>query len=782
MSKKPSDFEVSRRAAITGALVLGGGAAACATNSATTHPNSDAFQGRIGPTFAQSTPDIRHPHDAREGSPNIVVIVLDDVGFSDLGCYGGEIETPAMDALAAGGLRYTNFRTTGVCSSTRASLLTGLNPHSAGLGWLAFSDEGYPGYRGDLARDAATLAETFAASGYLAYHIGKWHVNADASATAVGPFENWPLQRGYHRAHWFQGHSLNYFRPSNIFDGNQRVEIEDDDYFATDAFTDNALRYLTEHKAQAGERPFLLTIAYGAAHSPLHAPPADIGEQRGRYDAGWDKVRGHRLARQIELGVVPQNTQLPPRNNGVLPWSDLSADQRRLYARYMEVYAAVLKRADANIGRLTAALAEMGALENTIIVVFSDNGGSPDGGLTGSPNLLAGGGGGVPLAEALARIDEIGGPNTYPMYPMGWAMASNTPYKMYKHDTHLGGVADPLIVHWPRGIAARGEVRPHYTHVSDIFPTLLASAGVERPSELRGRPTKAVQGADFSGTFARIDAPETRTEQHFELNGTRAFYAEGWRLVSKGRFQQPGDGWELYDLSQACNELTDVAAEEPQKVAELERRWLAAARRYDVFPIDTRAIREKSWAPLLREQHRSRWVLTPPLDLLMEESAPPLIGRSHTVEIVLSRPLRRGEQGVLYAGGNVFLGSALFIKNGRLAHEFSCAPRTLRTDAPAPVGATRIMIRHNLTARPWQGTVELMADGARLAFAHHEPMFFGRPMQGFQIGRNGSAPASFTYERPFAFTGEIARVLIDVDASAYTADERASLMRPPPRT
>lgn len=779
MTKKPSELDLSRRAALTGALALGGGAAACATSPP--GQSAPAFEGRIGPTFAQSTPDFTREHVARAGAPNIVVIVLDDVGFSDLGCYGGEIATPAMDALAAGGLRYTNFRTTGVCSSTRASLLTGLNPHSAGLGWLTFADEGYPGYRGDLAPDAVTLAETLGAAGYLAYHVGKWHVNAEASATAVGPFENWPLQRGYHRAHWFQGHSLDYYRPSNLFEGNQRIEVADDRYFATDDFTDNAIRYLREHAAQAGERPFFLTVAHAAAHSPLHAPAADVEAQRGRYDRGWDVLREERLARQIELGVVPANTRLP-RNRAVAAWDELSADQRRLYSRYMEIYAAVLARADANIGRLVDAIRAIGAIENTLIVLISDNGGSPDGALTGTPNLFASGIGGASLPDTLALIDQLGGPDTYPMYPMGWAMASNTPFRLYKHDTHLGGVADPLIVHWPRGIAARGEVRTQYAHVCDVFPTVLASASVERLRERSGRPVKAVQGVDFSPTFANADAPETRTEQHFELNGTRAFYADGWRLVSKGRFQQPDDGWELFDLSGACNELDDAAAAHPEKVAELERRWIAAARRYDVFPIDTRSLKEKSWGPFFRGGGRAQWELSAPLDLIAEEAAPALVGRSHSVEIVLGRPLRRADEGVVYAYGNMFLGCVLFIQDGRLVHEFSCMPKSLRTSAPAPVGATRLLVRHELTSRPWQGTLELAADGRRISLEHYEPLLFGRAMQGLQIGRNGSAPVSRAYQRPFAFTGELQTVRIDLDTSAYSPEEVAAALRPPART
>jgi arylsulfatase len=775
MSDKPTGPHLSRRAALAGTATLGVGAAACASTS------HEAFEGRIGPTFAQSVPHLASERRTPDGAPNIILIVLDDVGFSDLGCYGGEIETPAIDALAAGGLRYTNFRTTGVCSSTRASLLTGLNPHSAGMGWLTFADEGFPGYRGDLAADAVTLAETLSASGYLSYHVGKWHVNADASATAVGPFDNWPLQRGYHRAYWFQGHSLDYYRPANVFDGNQRLEIEDEHYFATDAFTDAAIRYIREHAAQASDRPFLLTLAHAAAHSPLHAPPEDVAAQSGRYDAGWDRVREQRLARQIQLGVVPAGTQLPPRNRGVAAWDELSDDQRRLYARYMEIYAAVVARLDRNIGALVEAIGKLDMMDDTLILFISDNGGSPDGGLTGTPNLFASGVGGAPLASAIALMDEMGGPNTYPMYPMGWAMASNTPFRLYKHDTHLGGVADPLIVHWPNRIRARGELRPQYAHVCDVFPTILACAGVAAMHERRGRPAKRVHGVDFSSTFARADAAETRTQQHFELNGTRALYAEGWRLVSKGRFQQPDDGWELFNLSQACNELNDLSAQHPEKVAELERRWLEAAHRYDVFPIDTRSIKEKSWGPFFRGGGRSRWELTPPLDLISEEAAPALIGRSHSVEIDLGRPLSARDEGVLYASGNMFLGCALYLQRGRLIHEFSAKPFSIRTSAPAPIGASRLGVRHEVTSRPWQGTVELLGDGRRIAMEPHEPLLFGRPMQGLQIGRNGSVPVSGAYQRPFAFTGVIQSLTIEVDTSPYAPAEIAAAIRPPAR-
>lgn len=778
MTKSGEGLEVSRRTALAGAIALGGAAA-----SSTTAQASEArqFHGRIAPTFAQSTPDFAQQPQARAGAPNIIVIVLDDVGFSDLGCYGGEISTPAIDGLAAAGLRYTNFRTTAVCSSTRASLLTGLNPHSAGMGWLTFADEGYPGYRGDLAADAVTLPETLNANGYLCYHVGKWHVNADAASTAVGPFENWPLQRGYHRAHWFQGHSLHYFRPGNVWDGNQRVEIDDERYYASDDFTNNAIRYLREHAAQAEGRPFFLSLAYSAAHSPLHAPPDDIAAQRGRYAMGWDRLREQRLARQIELGVVPPGTQLPPRNRGVLPWDTLSDDQRRLFSRYMEIYAAVVAGVDAHIARLLTAVDELGLRDDTLVLLLSDNGGSPDGGVIGTPNLFASGVGGVTLPEALAVFDDLGGPDTYPMYPMGWAMASNTPFKLYKHDTHLGGVADPLVVRWPNGFAPRGEVRRQYAHVCDLMPTLLACAGVRPLRERKGRPAKALQGVDFSATFVRGDAPETRREQYFEMNGTRALYADGWRLVSKGHFHEADDGWELYDLSKACNELEDVAAVNPVKVAQLDRRWTEIAHQHDVFPIDTRSLKEKSWAPLFAGGGRSKWELTAPLDLIPEDGAPPLIGRAHTIEITLAQPLRSSDTGVLFAFGNMFLGCVLYLKDGQLIHEFACAPRLIRTEGAVPVGATRIGIQQTFLSRPWRGALELLADGRRVAFAQIDPLLFGRPVQGFQLGRNAAVPVSRAYPRPFNFTGAIASATVEVDTSPYTAEEAAAALQPPPR-
>ncbi len=759
---------ISRRGALAAAgaaLTIGAGAA---------HAGGRKFRGRIGTTFAQSAPSFDERRTPPAKAPNILLIVLDDVGFSDLGCYGGEIATPEIDALAAKGLRYTNFRTTGVCSATRASLYTGLNPHSAGIGWLTFADAGYPGYRGDLTHEAATLAETLEAFNYATYHCGKWHVNADSSATSVGPFSNWPLQRGYQRAYWFQGHSTDYFRPSKIFDGNERVDAGGPNYLATDDFTDRAIRYIREHKA-ATDAPFFLSLAHAAAHSPLQAPYDDIAAQRGRYDAGWDDIRDKRLARQIEMGITPPGTRLPPHNPGVAAWADLSADERRLYARYMEIYAAVVSRVDAGVGRLVAALRDLEEFDNTLIMLISDNGGSPDGGLTGTPNLLSGFSGGVPLKDALAMIDILGGPDTYPMYPAGWAMASNTPFRLYKHTTHLGGVADPLIAHWPDAIAAGGETRRQYVHVCDIFPTLLDCVGAPVLRERGGARMKEIEGESFSSTFASSDAPEVRLEQHFEMSGRRALYADGWRLVSTGVFGWPEDAWELYNVREDFNETENLAAKLPDQVAALERRWTKAAHRYDVFPIDTRSVRLKAMAPLLKGGGRGRWDYAPPLGLIPEEGAPHLVGRAHTIEIELADALKADDQGVLFAFGNLFLGHVLYLQEGRLVHEIACAPRVLQTIGPAPRGARLITVTHGFQQRPRSGFIALSADGDEIARRDFDVLAFGMPKQGLQFGRNDAVPASHAFEAPFDFTGRIRRVAIDLDTSAFSEEEIAAI-------
>jgi len=718
-------------------------------------------------SFQDSRPAYAGPATAPAGAPNVVVIVLDDVGFADLGCYGSEIRTPSIDALARQGLRYANFRTCAMCSPTRAALMTGLNHHSAGMGWLADIDSGYPGYRGDLTLEAATLAEVLRDAGWSTLHVGKWHVNAAASNGANGPYHNWPTSRGFDRAYWFQGHSTDYFRPSELFDGVAPVEPpERDDYFVTDGLTDRAIEYVRTQKTLDPAKPFFLQLCYPAAHSPLQARARDRDAYRGAYDAGWDAVRAQRLERQRAMGLVPATTALPPLSFGAAAWATLSGVEQRLYARYMEVYAGLVSNLDANVGRFVAALDGLGERENTLIVLFSDNGGSGEGTPTGTPNVFAPAfGRPVPLEDAAKLYDVMGEDQTFPHYPMGWACASNTPFRLYKQYAHLGGVADPLIVAWPRRIAARGEIRTRFVHVVDLYPTVLEAAGVQRPDVYRGRRLKPVEGASVLATFAGDDAP-TRREQYFELGGQRAYLDGNWRLVTRHErgavFED--DVWELYDLSRDVNELHDLAAQHPEKVAELRAKWMAAAERHDVLPLDDRTLVIKLVQDRLRRGIRPSWELKPPLERLAAPVAPIVCGFSHEIAIELVRHPGRGD-GVLLAHGSKHAGYVLHVRDGALVYEQSLLPWLERIAPPdlLPEGPSTIRYVQEMTSRPFDGKGTLLVNGRTVAEHVFTRVLFSTSYDGFSLGADLGNQVSTLYRGPNPFQGEIVRVRITVD-------------------
>ncbi len=729
----------------------------------------------VAESFADSRPAYAGEVAAPAGAPNVVVIILDDVGFADLGAYGSEIRTPATDALAAGGLRYANFRTCAMCSPTRAALLTGLNHHSAGMGWLAEVDAGYPGYRGDLTLEAATLAEVLRDRGWATLHVGKWHVNLSASNGPAGPYHNWPTSRGFERAYWFQGHSTDYFKPSELMDGVAPVEPEThDDYFVNDALTDRAIGYVQTQKAIAPDKPFFLQLCYPAAHSPLQARPRDRDAYRGAYDAGWDVVRTQRLDRQRKLGVVPDTTQLPPLSPGADPWDGLDATQKRVYARYMEVYAGLITNLDANIGRFLAALDAGGWRENTLVVLFSDNGGSAEGTPTGTPNVFAPAyGRPVPVAEAAKLYDVMGEDATFPHYPIGWACVSNTPYRLYKQYAHLGGVADPLLVSWPRRIAAHGEIRKRFVHVIDLFPTILEAAGVERPEVYRGRRLKPVEGASMVATFANAEAP-TRTTQYFELGGQRAFLDGDWRLATRHQRGSAFDDdvWELYDLATDPNELVDLAAKHPDKVRELRDKWTAAAEQHGVFPLDDRNLIIKIVQDRQRRGIRPHWEFVPPIERLTIQVAPLVCGFSHEIVVELERPPGRGN-GVLLAHGSRHAGYVLHVHAGRLVYEQSLAPwnERLESDVALPDGPVTVRYVQTMTARPFDGSGALFVGDRKVAEHTFERVLFAPSYDGFSLGADLGNRVSTLYDGPNPFQGRIVRVRIDVDTAPSTALE-----------
>jgi arylsulfatase len=712
---------------------------------------------------------------ARPGSPNIVIILLDDVGYSDFGCYGGEIETPNIDRLAANGLRYSNFRTTAICSPTRAALLTGLNHHSAGMGFLADFDGGSAAYRGDLTQEAATVAERLREAGYSTLMVGKWHVNSSRTLSQNGPMHNWPAQRGFERCYWFNLHSNDYFNPYDMYEGNSMVQVGGEGYYITDDFTDRAIDYISNQKAISPRKPFLLYLAYNAAHSPLQARAEDRDKYRGRYDIGWDRVRSDRLAKQKRLGIAPEHTELPPRNPGVAAWDTLGAKEKKLYARYMEVYAGVVDRVDQNIGRLTRFLESIGELDNTLFMVLSDNGASAEGTAEGTPNLmLTAYAQPLSVDSALGLFDVMGGPETFPHYPRGWAMASNTPFKMYKQYTFLGGVCDPLVVHWPKGVPTQGEIRRQYAHVIDICPTVLDAAGVELSPEHRGRPAKPVEGVSFAHTFREAGVPSRHTEQYYEMGGQRAMYADGWRIVTwhKRGLPYERDVWQLYDLSQDFNEMRDLAAQLPEKVRDLEQRWYEAARRYGVLPLDDRNF----WLKIIESRRktalRERWEYVPPLQPICSHAAPLTGGRSHTIRAEITRP-RENADGVLVAYGSRYYGYALYILDGRLVYEIALAPRAYRleTEKRLPTGRSVVSFEMRMTERPMKGIGTLYVDGHKLAENDFDEVMVGVPYEGLDLGADRNVPVSARYRAPFAFAGTLHRVTFEVDVAPPTREE-----------
>lgn len=747
-----------------GATALGARAVEQATKPYVTPPALDPGEApRIARSFQDSRPAAYAPPKAPENAPNIVVIILDDLGFADAGCYGGEIRTPAMDALAANGLRYANFRTCAMCSPTRAALLTGLNHHSAGMGWLADIDAGFPGYRGDLTQDAATLAEVLLEKGWSTFLVGKWHVNYVGTNGADGPYHNWPTQRGFQRAYWFQGHSTDYFKPCELIDGVSPVEPPPkDDYFVQDDLTDRAIAYLRTHHTLAADKPFFLQLAFPGPHSPLQARARDRDAYKGAYDAGWDVVRAKRLERQKAMGLVPETTVLPPLSPGATSWEQLGPTERRVYARYMEVYAGLVSNTDANIGRLMAALEDLGMAQNTLVVIFSDNGGSAEGTPTGTPNVfLPAYGRAVPVEEAAKLYDVMGEDGTFPHYPIGWSCVSNTPFRMYKQYAHLGGVADPLIVSWPRRIEARGEIRKQFVHVVDLYPTILEAAGVERPALFKGRPQKPIEGRSVFATFGASDAP-TRSEQYFELGGNRAYLDGNWRLVARHERGRPfeDDRWELYDLSTDWNELNDLADKEPQRVQELIAKWNAAAERYGVFPMDDRNLVIRLVQDRQAKGIPPRWDIRPPIERIARDIAPIVCGLPHEIEITCTR---QGD-GVLAAQGSKYAGWVIYVADGRLFYEQSLLPFVERIDGgPVPLGDVVLKYVQTMRSRPFDGDGALFVNGRRTARHRFERVLFAPGYDGFSVGADLGAPVSTRYQGSNPFQGVIRRVLIEVD-------------------
>ena len=545
--------------------------------------SSQRAAGQVPRTTADASPQPLPVITAPAGSPNVVYIVLDDLGFADLGSFGSEIATPSLDAVAGQGLRFTNFHTRSICSPTRASLLTGRNSHAVGMKDLAGNDTGYANARGRITPAAATIAQVLRANGYSTYGLGKWHLTPHADMVASGDRTHWPLQKGFDRFYGFLSGWTDQFHPALTIDNQPAVTPDRDGYHFSEDIVDQSIRLIRDGRRPNGTKPFFLYLAFGAAHSPVQVPDAYLRKYRGRYSQGWDRLRADRFARQKATGVMPANTIIAPRRAEDRAWDALSADEQRVFARYMEVYAAFVEHTDAQIGRLVAFLRETREIDNTLLVILSDNGPASEAQNGGFIHPYAGA---LPIAESLARLDDLGTDRSEPMYQREWATAGAAPFQMYKLSMFEGGLRTPLIFSWPRRITERG-IRGQFVDVNDVTPTVYDLLGIAPPTVVDGIAQMPMHGASFRPVLANASAPGPRDRQAYELRGNRAIWHANWKAVTiratSGKFDE--DRWQLFDLTTDPAEAVDVAAKYPDRVRAMEALWWEEAARQGILPL-----------------------------------------------------------------------------------------------------------------------------------------------------------------------------------------------------
>jgi len=745
------------------------------------------FKGTIGRYHWDSTP--WWPDDPRPpaGAPNVALVILDDVGFAQLGCFGSDLSTPHLDALAAGGLRYSNFHTTALCSPTRACVLTGRNHHRAGIGRIVDLATGFPGYDARIPKACAMLPAVLTPQGYAAYAVGKWHLTPEDEEHLGARRDRWPLGRGFERFYGFFPGETHQFVPA-LFHDNHHVEPPgtfEGGYHLTADLIDHSIEFIEDLRNVDVDKPWMLYLATGACHSPHQSPPEWVERYRGHFDAGWDAWREATLARQKATGVMPAHAELSERPDWVPAWASLNADEQRVYARYMEAFAAFLSHTDHEIGRLVSRLHGMGELDNTLILVLSDNGASSEGGPFGSLND-ARVWNALPrtVDEAVDRLDEIGGPRIHNNYPWGWTVAGNTPFRRWKRETHEGGVADPLIVHWPRGLTRKGEVRTQYVHAVDIVPTLLEVIGIEMPGSVNGVEQMSLDGTSFVYTFADADAPERHTVQYYEMLGCRALYQDGWKAVTYHEIQSEDPGldkapWELYDLRSDPSECHDLADAEPGRLAAMIEQWWTEAERNNVLPVDNRPFSEMVFERASSVRERPRYRYWPGRAPVAESVAVNVRSRAHVITAHVTIPHGLAPiEGVLAVQGSVLGGwSFHLLADGRLVYVHNLAGwRIYRVEAS--VGDRLTPGEHTLSMRFEAPTVELLVDGEVIGGGEVKRTVWSRfSLTGAGLTAGWSpdfSPADTDYRGRFEFTGTLHHVDIDVAGSAVDDPEIAA--------
>jgi arylsulfatase A-like enzyme len=775
------------------------------------------FKGKINVDIRDSVPDWEpfEPARAPEGAPSVVYVVLDDVGFSAMSCYGGPIETPNIDRIASRGVRFTQWHTTALCSPTRSCLLTGRNHTRNSMACITEAAIGFPNASGTIPPENGMISEILGERGWNTYMVGKWHLCPTDEMNLASTRRNWPSGRGFERWYGFLGAETNQWYPDLVYDNHpvDQPRSPEDGYHLTDDLTDKAIEFIRDAKALAPEKPFFLYYAPGACHAPHHAPKDWIDKFAGRFDMGYEAMREATLARQKEMGLVPADTVLPPLNpigttertgpdglpfpelDYTRPWDSLNDQEKRLFARMAEVYAGFLAHADHHIGRLLEYLEQTEQLENIMIVVVSDNGASGEGGPNGSVNEMKFANGVADdLQENLDKIDELGGPRTYNHYPNGWAMAFNTPFKMWKRYEFNGGTSDPCIISWPAGLQARGEIREQYYHAVDLVPTILDALGVEAPEAIKGHTQSAFDGVSMRPSIEDAGAASGRSTQFYSMLGSRSIWHEGWKAVTThptiagwGHFND--DEWELYHVDVDRSEVDNLAQKEPDRLRELVNIWFSEAGANGAFPLDDRSAVEIMQTP--RPQLTAatdRYVYYPGTAPVPEWQAVNTRGRSFVIGALVDIP-SRGAEGVLFAMGARFGGHALYVKDNRLHYVNSFVgseEQMVVGDEEIPTGTNLILSasfeREGQQPDATTGMLSLYHGDKKVGQQRIKTQLGAFAIAGSAayVGRHAGEPVTDDYpgEPPYAFTGgTINRVAIDVSGEAYIDLEReAALM------
>src|SRR5215467_905003 len=650
------------------------------------HPDPK-FNGTIGRTYKDSKPDKIPLTKAPAGAPNVLLILIDDSGFGQWGTFGGEIPTPNLDRLAKSGLRYTRYHTTALCSPSRAAILTGRNHHSVATGVITELGCGYPGYSGQIPKSTAMVSEILRQNGYSTAFFGKNHNIADWETSISGPYDRWPALQGFDHFYGFVGGEANQWAPA-LYRDTSPIEMEvpkgrENDYTLNEALADEVIAYICKEKSVTPDRPFFVYYAPGATHAPHHVPKQWIDKFKGKFSQGWDEYRKEAHARQIKLGLVPPDTKLTPRPKEIPAWDSLDADHKRVAERLMETFAGYTAQTDFEVGRVLDVLDQIGQTENTLVIwQIGDNGASMEGTLSGVFNEMSSlNGVPEPAAYMVQHIDEIGGPNSYNHFPVGWAWAMNSPFQWGKQiASHFGGTRNPVVISWPAKIKDKGGVRSQFHHVIDIVPTILEAANVPEPYMVNGVQQKPIEGISMMYSFADAKAKEQRGTQYFEMFGNRAVYHQGWVAACRhgrlpwenaGSFDFDNDKWELYKVDEDFSEYNDVVAENPKKLRELQEVFWIEAMRYNVLPLDDRFIEraDPSLRPSLIEG-RTEFIYYPGAVRIPESSSPNVKNKSHTITAQVEMP-KEGGDGVLVAAGGIVAGYALYIKDGKPTYEYN---------------------------------------------------------------------------------------------------------------